>query len=119
MVGVSKWPYFQTEICYHQLSSRSQIKSQEEIWTHSINRTILLISLEDTCRAAAWPFWHDCSTQENGEGVHGCHGEVEMAELLTETNRMHEHAKKYRSIDVKCYCFNGPAQHNCIMGKTI
>ena len=35
MVGVSLWPYFQPEICRHQLSSRSQTKTQEKIWTLS------------------------------------------------------------------------------------
>ena len=33
---------------YFQLSLRSQIQPQGEIWTLSINRTTLLLSLEDT-----------------------------------------------------------------------
>ena len=41
-----------------------------------------------------------------------------MAELLTETNRMHEHAKKISLDRRQMLLFQWSAQHNYIIGKT-
>ena len=43
-------------------------------------------------RAAAWLFWHECSTQEKAKEFTVVMA-IEMAELLTKTKRVYEYAK--------------------------